>query len=153
MRTHIKWTSKCASLAWGNSPANGEFPAQKASNTAKSFHSWRHHVLAITRRKVITSIRAYLQFEHRRHLSRASHRNSLDLPFRDSTMKGFNCVMFTEPRTRWGTFRRRHFQTHFLKTKIGVFFIKIPLRFVPDGPIDYSLSLIELMAWCGTSDD
>ena len=46
----------------------------------------------------------------------------------------------------WLPFRRRQFQTHFHEWKCCIS-IQILLRFVPKGPINYKLALVQVMAW------
>ena len=56
-----------------------------------------------------------------------------------------------EAKTKWTTFRRQHFQTHFLQWKC-LNFDWNSLRFVPKGPIDNNPILVKIMAWCWIGD-
>ena len=49
-----------------------------------------------------------------------------------------------EAETKWPTFRKRHFETHFLKKWIS---ITISLKFVPTGPINKIPASIHIIAW------
>ena len=62
MRTHIKETSKSALLAVyaGNSPAAGEFPAQRASNAEKASIWWLHHEIFCVWSKIHILSKTYM---------------------------------------------------------------------------------------------
>ena len=47
---------------------------------------------------------------------------------------------------KWTPFRRRHFQMHFLNKNVWIP-IKVSLEFVPKGPINNMLALVQIMAW------
>ena len=59
------------------------------------------------------------------------------------TSYGFQHI---EAETRWTPFHRRHFEMHFLDWKILIP-IKISLKFVPKGPINYIPALVQIMDW------
>ena len=56
-----------------------------------------------------------------------------------------------EAGTRWPTFSRRHFQSHFLLWKL-FYFIKMSLKFVPHGPFNNIPALVQIMAWRRSGD-
>ena len=49
------------------------------------------------------------------------------------------------------SFRRRHFQMHFLEGKV-LFFYSNFTEFVPSGSFDNKLAWVQVMAWCRTGD-
>ena len=49
--------------------------------------------------------------------------------------------------TKWTLFRRWHFQINFLEWKCMNIHYKIPLKFVPHGPINNIPALVQIMAW------
>ena len=56
-----------------------------------------------------------------------------------------------EAETKWPSFHRRHFQSHFLKSNYCIL-IQISLKFVYKGPINNNPALVQMMAWCWTGD-
>ena len=54
--------------------------------------------------------------------------------------------------TKWTSLCRRHFQTHCQKNANVCISMKIPLKFVPKGPINDIPVLVQIMAWRRSSD-
>ena len=54
-------------------------------------------------------------------------------------------ISYIKAETKWPPFSGQYFQMHFLWISF-----KISLRFVPDGPINNILVLIQTVAWCGS---
>ena len=61
--------------------------------------------------------------------------------FNNDNDKGNNNNNSNNPLTKWPPFHRRYFQMHFREWKI-FYFIKISLKFVPEGPIDNNPALV-----------
>ena len=61
---------------------------------------------------------------------------------------------YIDAETKWTPFCRRHFQMHFLEWKYMNFriSIKTSLKFVPKDPINNTLALVQIMAWCRPGD-
>ena len=63
-----------------------------------------------------------------------------------------NCQYLTHwGRDKWTSFRRRHFQMHFLERKCWIS-TKISLKFVPKGPINIIPALVPIMVWRRSGD-
>ena len=52
----------------------------------------------------------------------------------------------TEPRTKWSPLCRRHFQIHFMQSKLLHFYLFF-LNFISKCPIDNLTALVSVMAW------
>ena len=55
-------------------------------------------------------------------------------------------ISHIEAETRWSSFRRRHFQVHFVEWNAWIS-ITISLKFVPKGAINNIPSLVQIKAW------
>ena len=65
------------------------------------------------------------------------------------TLPRWSCAWFRwnfKVDTKQTPFRRRHFQMHFFNENVWIG-IKISLKFVPNGPINDILALVQIMAW------
>ena len=89
--------------------------------------AWWHQVIAWT--NVYLSLRVFCGI----HPSAISHRHAHELN--------------TESETKWPPFSW-HFQMHFLVWIL----IKISPKFIPNGPINNILALVQIMAWCWVGD-
>ena len=61
------------------------------------------------------------------------------------------CVNSSHPWMKWPSFHKRHFQIYSHNEKCCIL-IRISWKFVPKGLIDNKSALVQVMAWCQTSD-
>ena len=61
-------------------------------------------------------------------------------------------INLNESGTNWLTFCRQHFQMHFFLNENRLILIHIAPKFVPSGPINYKLTLVQMMVWYRTDD-
>ena len=80
------------------------------------------------------------------------HRSPISEKLFNAMMSGQHYVKRVEDETKWPKVRRRHFQMHFLEWKCMDFDFNIQLNFVPNGLINNSPSLIQILAWCRLGD-
>ena len=64
----------------------------------------------------------------------------------------FNGSLNYPPWTKWQPFRRRYFRCILLNDRFCILKKKKTLKFIPKGPIDNILALVEMMAWCRIGD-
>ena len=132
-RRRSKKTSKLrvTGLCERNSSVTGEFPAQRASNAENVSIWWRHHeqVTVLTSKYTVMEMSFSRNFYHCSDSRNCRNDNKLfslrwyminfspDHAIQMADEISGNLVARIETETKWTTFCRRHFQTHFLLWK------------------------------------